>query len=128
MKAAMATLAAVLIAGTSFAALAQAPAADAPVVPNAQTTQRSTTEPSHDMGQMKAPSRKTAQHKAVMSRRQIEAIQAALETSGQKVDKDGKMGPKTIAALRDFQKSHGLKVTGQVDRQTAQKLNLPRPI
>ena len=86
MKAAMATFGAILIAGaTSVAALAQAPATDTPMVPNAQTTQRSTTEPSHDMSQMKAAPRKMAQHRAVMSRRQIDAVQAALNKINQMI-------------------------------------------
>ena len=36
---------------------------------------------------------------------------------------DGKMGPKTIAAIKSFQKSHGLKATGKLDTKTKSALN-----
>lgn len=68
---------------------------------------------------------KMAAHEGMMSRQRVEAIQTALKSNGEQVEPDGVWGPKTIAALRDFQKQKGLKVTGHVDRATAQKLNLP---
>jgi peptidoglycan hydrolase-like protein with peptidoglycan-binding domain len=37
---------------------------------------------------------------------------------------DGRIGPKTRAALKAFQESNGLKPTGQLDNQTAEKLGL----
>ena len=61
----------------------------------------------------------------VMSRTRIEAIQSALKNSGEDVSPDGVWGPKTVAALRDFQKKQGLHATGHMDRATALKLNLP---
>lgn len=39
---------------------------------------------------------------------------------------DGRMGPKTRGALKDFQQASGLKTTGQLDSQTAEKLGLER--
>ncbi len=37
---------------------------------------------------------------------------------------DGKFGPKTRQALKDFQQKNGLPQTGQLDQQTASKLGL----
>jgi peptidoglycan hydrolase-like protein with peptidoglycan-binding domain len=93
--------AAVLATVTAFAALAQtpAPAQNAPA-----------------MMSHKAPA---------MSRTRIEAIQGALKNNGEDVAPDGIWGPKTVAALRDFQKKQGLHATGHMDRATAMKLNLP---
>jgi len=39
---------------------------------------------------------------------------------------DGRMGPKTRGALKDFQHASGLKMTGQLDRQTAEKLGVEK--
>ncbi len=39
---------------------------------------------------------------------------------------DGKMGPKTRAALKAFQEANGLKGTGQMDDQTADKLGIAK--
>lgn len=36
---------------------------------------------------------------------------------------DGKLGPRTIAALRDFQKKEGLKVNGRLDSETKARLS-----
>lgn len=60
-----------------------------------------------------------------MSARRVEEIQAALQRKGEQVATDGIWGPKTTAALRDFQKKNGLKPTGQYDQATAQKLQIP---
>lgn len=40
---------------------------------------------------------------------------------------DGIMGRKTRAALKSFQKANGLKATGTVDDQTAEKLGVQKP-
>ena len=37
---------------------------------------------------------------------------------------DGRMGPKTRAALKAFQETNGLKATGQLDNETAEKLGV----
>ena len=39
---------------------------------------------------------------------------------------DGRMGPKTQGALKDFQQASGLKATGQLDSQTAEKLGVEK--
>lgn len=51
-------------------------------------------------------------------------IQAALAESGIKITVDGKMGPGTKNALREFQQKKGLKVTGIADPATLSKLGL----
>ncbi|MBU2541602.1 MAG: peptidoglycan-binding protein [Candidatus Omnitrophica bacterium] len=49
----------------------------------------------------------------------VEEIQKALKSAGFDVDKiDGKLGPKTKAAIRAFQKTHDLLVDGKVGRNT----------
>lgn len=57
-----------------------------------------------------------------MSRRQVEEIQTALNKGGAKLAVDGVYGPKTRAAVEDFQKQNHLKVTGRADQETLQKL------
>jgi len=52
-------------------------------------------------------------------------IQEALKSKGDDPGAiDGRMGRKTHAALRAFQKSNGLKVTGSLDNETADKLGV----
>jgi peptidoglycan hydrolase-like protein with peptidoglycan-binding domain len=52
------------------------------------------------------------------------AVQTALNNNGAHLDVDGRMGPKTVAALKTFQKQHKLKVTGKLDRATARALGV----
>ena len=57
------------------------------------------------------------------STEQVKAVQQALKDKGHDAgDIDGKMGPKTQAALRDFQQQEGLKATGRADADTMAKL------
>jgi peptidoglycan hydrolase-like protein with peptidoglycan-binding domain len=51
-------------------------------------------------------------------------IQTALNKSGANVKVDGKMGPQTRNALRKFQQSNNLKVTGAADSATRAKLGV----
>jgi peptidoglycan hydrolase-like protein with peptidoglycan-binding domain len=56
-------------------------------------------------------------------REQVKAVQQALKDKGHDPGEvDGAMGPKTEAALRDFQKKEGLKATGTADAETMAKL------
>jgi peptidoglycan hydrolase-like protein with peptidoglycan-binding domain len=56
---------------------------------------------------------------------QVKAVQQALKDKGHDPgDVDGKMGPKTQAALRDYQQKEGLKATGRLDTETASKLGV----
>ncbi len=102
---------ALLASVTAFGAMAQTSAPSTTPAPQAATP---------------APTAPMTTHKGMaMSRTRVEAIQTALKNNGEDVAPDGVWGPKTVAALRDFQKQHGLKTTGHMDRATALKLNLP---
>jgi peptidoglycan hydrolase-like protein with peptidoglycan-binding domain len=53
----------------------------------------------------------------------VKAAQKALKERGYEVDEpDGKLGPKTHAAVRAFQKAEGLPVTGRLDKDTMTRL------
>jgi peptidoglycan hydrolase-like protein with peptidoglycan-binding domain len=54
----------------------------------------------------------------------VEHIQTALNHQGAHLEVDGTMGPKTVAALKTFQKSHHLKVTGKADAATLKALGV----
>jgi peptidoglycan hydrolase-like protein with peptidoglycan-binding domain len=55
----------------------------------------------------------------------VKKLQTALNANGATVPVDGKMGPKTHAALMDFQKAKGLKATGRMDKETMAALMKP---
>jgi peptidoglycan hydrolase-like protein with peptidoglycan-binding domain len=59
-----------------------------------------------------------------MSHKRVKAIQAALNSMGGQIAVDGRWGPKTEGALKDFQQKHGLKVTGHADAATLQQLKV----
>ena len=63
-------------------------------------------------------------HTAVSHHQFIESVQTALNSHGAKLTVDGRMGPKTEAALRAFQHQHHLKVTGRPDHATVQALGV----
>ena len=48
----------------------------------------------------------------------IRQVQQQLSKNGHDVTVDGKMGPQTQAALKDFQQKQGLQPSGQLDAQT----------
>jgi peptidoglycan hydrolase-like protein with peptidoglycan-binding domain len=54
----------------------------------------------------------------------VREAQQALIREGAKLKADGRMGPGTKAALESYQRSHGLKVTGRLDAETARRLGL----
>jgi peptidoglycan hydrolase-like protein with peptidoglycan-binding domain len=58
-------------------------------------------------------------------REQVKAVQQALKDKGHDPGPvDGVIGPKTQAALKDFQKSQGLQETGRLDAETTAKLGM----
>ncbi len=59
---------------------------------------------------------------------QVKELQNALRSVGLDVKADGVMGAKTEAALRQFQKENGLKVTGVLDGATVQALGAERDV
>ena len=55
----------------------------------------------------------------------VKAVQQALGDKGHHPGSvDGRMGPKTQQALRDFQKTQGMKATGHLDTKTMQSLGV----
>jgi Putative peptidoglycan binding domain len=56
----------------------------------------------------------------------IKKAQTALKAKGLNPGTDGKMDSKTQQALRDFQKSNNLPVTGVLDEKTAEKLGVSK--
>ena len=52
----------------------------------------------------------------------ISDLQNMLIKKGAKIKADGDFGPATETAVRDFQQKNGLKVTGQIDTDTLNKL------
>jgi len=59
-----------------------------------------------------------------VTRYNARSVQRALREGGYRIAVDGKIGPKTRAALREFQSDHGLTPTGEVNNQTLTKLGL----
>jgi len=56
---------------------------------------------------------------------QVKAVQQALKEKGHDPGAiDGKMGPKTQAALKDFQSQEGLEASGRLDAETMSKLGV----
>lgn len=54
----------------------------------------------------------------------VSSAQTALNKAGAGLTVDGKMGPKTRAAVKAFQKSHNLKVNGHLDKATRAALGV----
>ncbi len=60
------------------------------------------------------------------SHAQVMGMQQALKDKGfDPGTVDGVMGPKTVSALRDYQKSQNLTTTGRLDGDTSAKLGVP---
>lgn len=55
---------------------------------------------------------------------EIKALQEALNKTGAMLHVDGRWGPETHAALVKYQKGHGLKATGRIDKATRTSLNI----
>ena len=97
--------------------------AAAPPLARAQTS--SGTMKSSDMKSSKGDARGGAGMAANTG--QVKAAQQALKDQGLDPGPiDGKMGPKTKAALRDYQQKQGLKATGRLDTETASKLGVEK--
>jgi peptidoglycan hydrolase-like protein with peptidoglycan-binding domain len=54
----------------------------------------------------------------------VTKVQTALNANGARLDVDGRMGPKTVTAVKAFQHQHKLKATGKVDSATAKALGV----
>ena len=54
----------------------------------------------------------------------VKAAQEALNRNGANITADGKLGPKTKAAIRAYQQKNGLQATGTLDSQTKARLGV----
>jgi peptidoglycan hydrolase-like protein with peptidoglycan-binding domain len=61
---------------------------------------------------------------ASQSPEMIKQVQEKLSQAGHEVQADGIMGPKTQAALKEFQEQKGLQASGQLDQQTLAALGV----
>src|SRR5262245_53595536 len=76
-----------------------------------------------DSGMMKS-SKASRGHKSA-GEEHVKAAQQALKDKGHDPGSvDGRLGPKTQQALRDFQKTEGLEATGRLDEKTMQSLGI----
>ncbi len=71
------------------------------------------------------PSSAPSQARMTMNADEVKQAQQKLKDDGDyKGAIDGKAGPQTMAALKEFQQKNGLSQTGKLDEQTADKLGL----
>ena len=64
-------------------------------------------------------------HRGTTKHQRVMAAQQALKDKGHDPGTiDGQMGPRTRAALADYQKAEGLKETGRLDDETRTKLGM----
>jgi peptidoglycan hydrolase-like protein with peptidoglycan-binding domain len=84
----------------------------------------SSTSPSRDP--MSSDGRALGKSKAAakMGDQSVKAAQEALNRNGANITADGKMGPKTKAAIREYQQKNGLQATGNLDSQTKARLGV----
>jgi peptidoglycan hydrolase-like protein with peptidoglycan-binding domain len=108
-----------LALGVAGTALAQS---TTPSGSSATPGSSSTVQTAPSTGSTAQPSQRPSRHKAA-SQDHVKTIQTALNNNGEQLTVDGKLGPKTVAALKDFQQKHGLKVTGRADQATMSELH-----
>jgi len=124
------TFAGVLISGSAFAQ-ATTPSGDQKV-PDKSEQPKSTTDSEKsgamksDKSDMKSDMMKSDQRSARGgNREQVRAAQQALKDKGHDPGSvDGVIGPKTQAALKDFQKAQGIRESGRLDTETMSKLGV----
>jgi peptidoglycan hydrolase-like protein with peptidoglycan-binding domain len=110
--------------GKSGETRAQKPS-DSPMGAQQRSTPGSSSEMQSDRGSARGgiSGQRTAGQQ--LSKDKVKEIQEALKDKGNDPGQiDGIMGPKTQQALRAFQKSENLQVTGRVDEKTASALGV----
>jgi peptidoglycan hydrolase-like protein with peptidoglycan-binding domain len=107
----------------ALATLLFAPHAFAQAAPDAKSDTKSDAMKS-DTG-MKASRGSRKGGMATAGDEKVKAAQQALKDKGHDPgDVDGRMGAKTKAALRDFQKAQGIQPSGRLDAKTMQSLGM----
>jgi hypothetical protein len=91
---------------------AQVPA-QRPAAPTAQNY-----DPARDINNRNATAQNLANQQSIVD------LQQALNKNGAKIKVDGKMGPETRGALRQYQQQNNLRVTGSLDAETRAKLRV----
>lgn len=86
------------------------------------TAPSSYSESASDINNQQSPDQTAAN--VSMDAQTIQSVQASLRNEGHSVSVDGVWGPKTAAALRDFQRSNSLSATGTLDSETLAALNV----
>ncbi|HET9044869.1 MAG TPA: peptidoglycan-binding domain-containing protein, partial [Burkholderiales bacterium] len=90
-----------------------------------QRSQDSMSNPSHGDAVRGAGMSQSGTSGQTQSSAAVREAQQALQQKGFDVGPiDGVMGPKTSAALREFQQAEGLKSSGRLDQQTLSALNV----
>ena len=128
----MAALASVMFAGPAFAQATTGSPATATDTkgeqPKATDSMKSDTMKSADS--MKSDTKSSAMRDSrkrgmAMGDEQVKAAQQALKDKGHDPGMvDGRMGAKTQAAIRDFQKAQGIEATGRLDTKTIESLGM----
>lgn len=132
------TVAGLLLAGPAFAQSSAPSGADAPKSqdpakpadsssPSAQPDAAKSDDAKKSEGAKSdtMQSEKMKSEGAKAGREHVKAAQQALKEKGYDTGTiDGVMGPKTQAALKDFQKAQGLQETGRLDGETMAKLGV----
>jgi peptidoglycan hydrolase-like protein with peptidoglycan-binding domain len=76
-----------------------------------------------------APESAAAGERAAVSAATVRQLQQRLNDRGFHAGPaDGRMGPSTRAAIREFQRSQNLQVTGRLDGKTMSALGIPEPV
>lgn len=125
-KLVLALMASVAISGGALAQQQQQqPAPPVPEPPQrTQPEQQQQPQMQQPQTQQQRPGRQDQAAPGSLEPRQVRQIQQALSKKGMKVGVDGKWGPRTEAALRQFQQKQGIQPTGQPDSQTLTALGV----
>lgn len=94
----------------------------ATAVPTPTTAPSSHSESASEINKQASPDHTAAN--VSMDAQTIQSVQASLRNEGHSVSVDGVWGPRTAAALRDFQRDNSLSATGTLNAETLAALNV----
>lgn len=123
-KLAIAVLATTMISSAAFAAGSQPAATDQnPTQQPAQKTEMQNQKTTNSNQAMQNDNQPISVQN--LSRKEIRQVQQALNKNGEHVGSiDGRWGPKTEEALKQFEQAKNIPANGQLDRQTVASLGL----